>query len=112
MAGGNFNFPPTGKRENTDCEDLIIITNVATPEDNLFNELTVEQILKVKLLEQDRAIGLFTKEDIYIGSILDPKVIELIKCLKSGKLFNAVIKTIEEAFIEVFIFCQKESKSL
>lgn len=111
MAGGNFG-PSTGggRIESDNCEELSISTNITTPEENLFSELLEEQELNVKLTDQDRAVGLFTKENIFIGSVLDPKALKLIKCLKEGKKFIAIIKLIDEAYIDVYIYCKKTSE--
>ena len=104
MAGGNFGPNIGGIGVNsTSCEDLIFSTNITTPEENLFNDLKIEEVLDVKLTDNNKAVGLFNKNGIVIGSIVDPEVLKLIKCLKDGKNFIAVIKEIQDAYIEVLI---------
>jgi len=104
MAGGNFGRNIGGIGVNsTSCEDLIFSTNITTPEENLFSSLEIEDVLDVKLTDNNKAVGLFNKNGIVIGSIVDPEVLKLIKCLKDGKNFIAVIKEIQDAYIEVLI---------
>ncbi|MFA7569999.1 MAG: hypothetical protein WCY75_01980 [Sulfurimonadaceae bacterium] len=110
MAGGNFG-PNTGggRTETSLCEDLVITTNITTPEENLFNSLELEDELDVRLTDVNKSIGLFNKDGVLIGSIIDPNALKLIKCLKEGKKFIAIIKEKKEAYIEVFIFNVKKS---
>ncbi|MFX4235384.1 hypothetical protein ACOL3F_05510 [Aliarcobacter butzleri] len=110
MAGGNFGPNNIGVETGTPCEDLVISTNITTPEENLFNPLKIEDELDVKLTDGNKAVGLFNKDGMLIGSIVDPDVLKLIKCLKDGKNFIAIIKEKQEAYIEVFIYNKKESK--
>lgn len=109
MAGGNFGSINVGARiGSSSCEELVISTNITTPEEDLFDSIKIEDKLDVKLTDGNKAVGLFNNKGMLIGSIVDPDVLKLIKCLKDGKIFIAIIKEKKEAYIEVYIYNNKE----
>jgi|LGOV01.1.fsa_nt_gb hypothetical protein len=110
MAGGNFgpNSGGSGKKEKS-CENLIISTNITTPEEQLFGTISVNDSLDVKLTNNEKSVGVFDSDGISVGSIIDPSVIQLINCLKDGKKFIAQVTEVDEAYIEINIFHHTEN---
>ncbi len=65
---------------------------------------------EIKLIPRKRAISVYTNDKTYLGKIPDDLSLRLIKLIKSGNQYQAVVKSIEPKNLSLFIRETKQSK--
>lgn len=95
QSGGSVEIP------KQDCSSLGDITKVISPTMPFFKLASVGDILRVEL--DGAVVSLLNKLGDSVGVINPTWSIKLVECLKKGNQYEAVIKNISGASIDVFI---------
>jgi len=64
----------------------------------------------VKLIPRKRSVSVYYKKRCYLGKIPDNLSLRLIKLMKSGNQYKAVVKSVTEKSLSIFIKEDKQSK--
>jgi len=100
-SGGEIGGAPDS---STNCEELVIVTQISSPKQNVVEKLHVGDILEIKLIsENDLSIVTVIHKDEVVGGVVHLDVAQLRKCLNDGFLFNAEIITIDEGQVRIRI---------
>lgn len=57
----------------------------------------------VKLVPKKRAISITTEDNVYLGTIPDDLSSRLIKLIKGGNRYQAIVKAIDQKHLEIFV---------
>jgi hypothetical protein len=95
QSGGSVEIP------KQDCTSIGGITKVISPTMPFFISASVGDALRVEL--DDAIISLLNKTGDSVGVINPTWSIKLVECLKKGNQYEAIIKNINGASIDVFI---------
>ena len=91
-----------GEENVPSCDKINILTQVVSPTMSYFGIASVGDFLHIEL-DQDDVVVLVNSENDEVGSVNPPEISTLIKCLKEGNKYNAIIKSIDGAHILVNI---------
>lgn len=107
MSGGSYSMSSffgsgVGEENVPSCDKINILTQVVSPTMTYFGIASVGDVLRVKL-DQDDVVVLVNSENDEVGSVIPPEITTLIKCIKEGDKYKAIIKSIDGAHILVNI---------
>ena len=98
--GGGGVMPHPMKEEGNACLNLVIITNLASVDDN------VGDILPVETQSVDGPVVVLKDGDI-VGTVLSSYLIRLLNCMNDGTEYKAEVMKIEDAICQVKISAVK-----
>lgn len=98
IGGGGFEETP-----EQDCLNICGSTKVISPTMVYFSTVSIGEILKIKL-DSSTIILLNSSED-EVGGINPTWIINLIDCINKGNKYEAEIRKINGASIDIFIQC-------
>ena len=100
IGGGSFEEVP-----ELDCLNIGGETKVISPTMVYFGNASIGELLKVKL--DDLTVVLLDDSDNEVGGINPVWIATLVDCMKKGNKYNAEIKKMNGASIDVFIQLKK-----
>ena len=104
--GGGGVMPHPMKEECNACLNLVIITNLASVDDNVLNKIQVGDILPVETQSVDGPVVVLKDGDI-LGTVLSSYLIRLLNCMNDGTEYQAEVMKIEDAICQVKISAVK-----
>lgn len=103
--GGGGDMPSINRpNQNDSCANLVINTNLATPQVNVINNLNVGDILNINALTDQGPIQALTDNGLLAGNIISREQIRLLTCLLRGTIFNAEIMNIDNGQCQIRIY--------
>jgi hypothetical protein len=73
------------------CENLVITTNLASPQANVINGLTVGDILTIQAASASGPIQALNSNNQIAGSIVSREQIRLLNCINGGTQYEAEV---------------------
>ena len=104
--GGGGVMPHPIKEEGNACLNLVIITNLASVDDNVLNKIQVGDILPVETQSVDGPVVVLKDGDI-LGTVLSSYLIRLLNCMNDGTEYKAEVIKVEDAICQVKISAVK-----
>jgi len=94
-SGGipSINYP----NNNESCENLVINTNLASPQANVINNLTVGEVLRVNAASDRGPIQVLDRNGNVAGDIISREQVRLLNCIINGTTYVAEILSINNA---------------
>jgi len=89
--------------ETFNCEDLVIITNLASPKANVINSLTIGDVLRIQTRSDQGPIEAFDRNGRIAGSIISKEQLRLLDCINKGTEFEADVLLVENAQCQIQI---------
>lgn len=103
--GGGGDMPSINRpNQNDSCANLVINTNLATPQVNVINNLNVGDVLNINALTDQGPIQALTDNGLLAGNIISREQIRLLTCLLRGTIFNAEITNIDNGQCQIRIY--------
>lgn len=100
---GGFGELPRPTNEKVDaCQNLIIITNLASVEMEVLKSVNVGDFLPVIAQSVDGPVVLI-KDGAILGTVLSSRLVQLLNCMNNGTEYEAEVIKIEEAICQVKI---------
>lgn len=90
------------------CEDLVIRTQLASPNPTVVAGLSAGEILTIHLVNALGPIQAMTGEGAIAGAILTSKATQLINCIASGTVYVAKVISVNGGDCQITIFCPKQ----
>lgn len=111
MSGSGGSGYSGGSQDYRDsCEDLVVDTLLASPKDDVVDELQEGQILDVAIIRNDQSIIVAILLNGQVaGGVASPQVNQLRTCLEKGQEFEAKIQSINGGQIKVRISAKRSS---
>lgn len=100
-SGGGSGFIPGGA--STNCQSLVINTQLASPQPAVIAQLNVGDQLTVVLIPPAGPVQLITTGGEIAGAVLTPDVAQLIQCMNDGHTYHAKILGINGANCQIII---------
>lgn len=102
-SSGGYSFETGAVQQN--CADLIIRTQLASPDPAVLADLRVGDILTVRLLSATGPLQAVTHDGNIAGAILTSDPGLLINCINNGHEYMAKILSINGGDCQVSIYC-------
>jgi hypothetical protein len=104
MSGSdNFTFDTGGVQQN--CADIVLRTQLASPDPAVVADLEVGDILNVKLLTATGPLQALTQDGDVAGAILTSDPALLINCINSGYEYLAKVLSVHGGDCQISIYC-------
>lgn len=100
-SGYSFETSPSAPK----CEDLVIRTQLASPDPEVLSNVRAGDILSVHLLSAVGPIQAMTNEGRIAGAILTANPTQLINCINGGTVYQAKVQGINGGDCQVIIYC-------
>lgn len=105
-SGGNGEGPSINiGGQNDSCENLIINTNLATPQAQVINNLNVGDILNVDIVTDQGPIQVLDLNGNLAGNVISREQIRLLNCLVKGVVYVAEVIGINNGQCQIRIYC-------
>lgn len=104
IGGGEMPRPVLGKGDV--CENMIIITNLASVNVEVLEKVAVGVVLAVEAQGADGPVVVMQGSEI-VGTVLSSKLVQLLNCMNGGTEYEAEVLKIEEAICQVKISAVK-----
>lgn len=96
--GGGF------ERSGVSCEDLVINTQLSSPQALVVARLTVGDMLDVQVQQQGNIAVVVLLQNVQLaGGVASPEVQQLRECLQAGTVYEARVTSVSGAHIGVRI---------
>jgi hypothetical protein len=92
-GGPSINRP----NPNEDCADLVINTNLASPQANVIENLAEGDTLSIRAITDQGPIQAFDEDGNLAGNIVSREQVRLLTCINGGTSYQAEILSIENA---------------
>lgn len=112
MSGGHFDgigggeMPRPMQGTGDACMDLVIITNLASVNDDVLKKVKEGEVLPVAAQGADGPVVVI-KDDEVLGTVLSSKLVQLLNCMNGGTEYEAEVLKIEDAICQVKISAVK-----
>lgn len=105
-SGGGGNDMPSINRpnQNDSCANLIINTNLATPQAHVIGNLNIGDILSINAVTEQGPIQALDINGNLAGNIISREQIRLLNCIINGVIFEAEITDIDNGQCQVRIY--------
>ncbi|WP_113663994.1 hypothetical protein [Pedobacter nanyangensis] len=87
------------------CEDLIIRTQLASPDPDVLVDIHAGDVLYVKLLNATGPIQAITMDGRVAGAILTSNPTQLINCISAGTEYQAKVFSINGGDCQITVYC-------
>jgi hypothetical protein len=98
-GGPSINQP----NENESCENLVINTNLASPQANIIARLKKGDILKIQAITDQGPIQALDNNGQVAGGIVSREQVRLLRCINSGTNYAAEVLSIVDGQCSVQI---------
>lgn len=88
--------------EGVSCLKLVIITNLASVDEDMLKKTSVGEILQVEAQSIDGPVVVM-KGDMVLGTVLSSHLVQLLNCMNEGTRYQAEVIRIEAAICQVKI---------
>jgi hypothetical protein len=109
MSGSSNGFSGDGGGHNLACEDLVIVTQLASPKARVLQLFTAGSTLQIQEQEspqgQPLIVALFNDE--VAGSIITPLIFKLLNCIRSGTFYIADVISNNGGQVKIRISARK-----
>ncbi len=94
--GGSSSMPriPRSNREKTNCEDLVIHTQLKTPVDDIDKIVAKGDILDIAIIRPDKCVALF--KGVQLGSIVCIELKQLIECMEKANEYIGIVRSVND----------------
>lgn len=111
MSGGHYEYggeemPRPGEGESNICLNLIIVTNLASVNQEVLSRAKEGDILPVAAQSADGPVVVLKDGEI-LGTVLSRQLMTLLNCMNAGTDYKAVVAKIEDAICQVKISAVK-----
>ena len=89
---------------NDNCDDLVIVLNLASPQAEVINTLNKGDVLSVQPLTEQGPIQVLDYEGHVAGTIVSREMVRLLNCINNGTDFGAEVLQINGGQCNVRIF--------
>ena len=89
--------------ENEICEDLVINTNLASPQAVVVNNLTEGEILSIHAITDQGPIQAFDENEQIAGTIISREQVRLLNCINKGIQYEAEVLSVRNGQCEIQI---------
>lgn len=89
--------------ENENCEDLVINTNLASPQAAVVNNLNKGNILTIQAISDQGPIHALNANGQVAGTIISREQVRILSCINNGTEYEAEILSIENGQCQVQI---------
>jgi hypothetical protein len=103
-SGGDGEGPSINRVQNDSCENLIIITNLATPQAQVINNINVGDILNVDIVTDQGPIQVLDLNGNLAGNVISREQIRLLNCLVKGVVYVAEVIGINNGQCQIRIY--------
>lgn len=102
-GGGGFSSVQSGGMEDVDCSNLTFETLLASPKEDVVNDLNVHDILTIDLLPQTGGVVIvvLNQSGKVAGGIASPMIGRLRMCLEQGNKFIAQVLLISGGQVKI-----------
>lgn len=100
-SGYSFDTGPSAPK----CEDLVLRTQLASPDPEVLGEIRAGEILTVHLLSAVGPIQAMTNDGRIAGAILTSNPTQLINCITGGTVYQARVLSVNGGDCQVTIYC-------
>jgi len=98
-SGPSINRPS----DNDNCNDIVINTNLASPQAEVLDTLDVGDILTVQAASDQGPIQAFKEDGALAGNIVSREMIRLLACIANGTIFEAEVTNLNNGQCSVQI---------
>jgi len=102
---GSSGYSFDTRSSDAKCEDLVIRTQLASPDPEVLSDVRAGDIFTVHLLSAVGPIQAVTVDGKIAGAILTANPTQLINCINSGTSFQARVLSINGGDCQVTIYC-------
>ncbi|MDD5372341.1 MAG: hypothetical protein PHO62_02820 [Sulfurimonas sp.] len=103
MGGsGGWSKPTIGGSKVSLCEDINVEMYLANPQMDIIENIDDNNILIIEYIKEQLLV--YTNEKIYIGALIDAKILNIIKCMEKGYKFRGTFLSINGAEILITIY--------
>lgn len=99
---GGGGMPPAMQSKEEACENLVIITNLASVDAEVLQKVEEGEVLPVDTQGADGPVVVMKDNDI-LGTVLSSKLVKLLNCMNGGTEYEAEVQKIEDAVCQVKI---------
>jgi len=78
-----------------DCDDLVFPTILNSPKVSVISKLRAKDVLRLNLAGPAGPVVAVTKEGETAGSITEPRLVDLIRCMNTGHKYIALVLSID-----------------
>ena len=94
-SSGGGGIPSLNRpNENESCENLVINTNLASPQANVVNALAVGDLLSINAASDQGPIQALDENSQVAGNIITREQVRLLNCINGGTQYIAEITSI------------------
>ncbi len=103
-SSGDGGMPSINRPNNNEnCEDLVINTNLATPQAIVINDLTPGNILTIQAASDQGPIQALNEDGDLAGNIVSREQVRLLTCILNGVEYIAEVLSIDNGQCRVQI---------
>ncbi|MCY1661645.1 hypothetical protein [Chryseobacterium sp. SL1] len=89
MSGSNNGPYVPPERSKFDCKTSQIRTNIASIDLLVLAKLRIGEILEIQVV--DRKVLVYNANGEFVGVVVHPNTLDLIKCIEAGNNYNATV---------------------
>jgi len=78
-----------------DCDDLVFSTTLNSPKVSVISKLKAKDVLRLTLAGPRGPVVAVTSEGETAGSITEPRLVDLIRCMSEGHKYIALVLSID-----------------
>jgi len=105
MSGSSSDYSFDSGPVQTSCADIVLRTQLASPNPAVIAELGVGDILTIHLLSAVGPLQALTADNVVAGAILTSNPALLINCINNGSEFQARVLSINGGDCQISIYC-------
>jgi len=103
MSGNGDGDNPIGGNEGVSCENLVIDTQLSSPNKEVLESLSVGDILYISIVSDQGPVQALTNNGDVAGGILSSRVIDLVNCIVNDHQYLADVLEINGAICRIRI---------
>lgn len=105
--GGGGGYPTINRpTDNDSCENLVLITNVASPRADVLSSLNIGDILDVTIVSDQGPIQFLDVDGNIVGNLVSREQVRLLQCIIGGTSFVAEILQLDKGQCNVKIYAE------
>lgn len=96
-SSGGGGLPSVNRpNQNENCEDLVINTNLASPQAEVIDVLNRGDILEITIASDQGPIQAINQEGQLAGNIISREQVKLLNCIIGGTVYEAEVLSIND----------------
>jgi hypothetical protein len=105
MSGSSSNYSFETGATQKNCADIVLRTQLASPDPEVIEELGIGDILNIRLSSATGPLQAVTIDGIVAGAILSSNPALLINCINEGYEYIAKVLSVNGGDCQVSIYC-------